>query len=833
LLSNAEIATLTGQAVIDALGYAPSKQQDIIDYAEPLNVPPIADDKVAVFNADGSKRYEDYGGGSSGGATPITKPFTYTGGLQEFTVDTPIIEPSYILVGNTSLQRTQYTWSGSKFTITDTLTNGAVIEIGYWDDTAIINSIAPDGLIESGNLEAVSGDKINNSLHEKAKLDVGVNKFDNTRFTPLSYTSINGTITSNSNYNVSHYIPILPNSNYKKQDGEYMHWYDENLNFISTITYGDLVITSPSTAVWCKVSVYIGKMDIFMFCLESEYPAEYKEYKTYLSKSNYPLELLKGIGNIKTPLEYEDELDSVDGTLLNGVLGINPSIEIPFTFRKPTVIEFDFNFSKDIHSGFGKEVFACISNEILYPAIPFFKFGVESIIPTKDIYTSTYNSRFFVSWNGNDFYSDDFDGINFTNHLNGVDSFSVRKTTPILADIDIEIEVTTTQVRIFDSGGNIGLWTFAMYPLLDDLLTQMQTDLGSVYEVVKYYTKGVNSNELAYFKAFLCKSQEGYTVETSTLNGTTIYDSYETFMPLIDTVKYHNIKIAITQREGVSIHVDLLIYINDLKVFSNYFFSGTLEDDDMNFYFNYAPDLVDTYFDGDIKNLKITRTEQIEKYRSLTIMSHNMIDGEEDNTTPIYTITSGRINRFITRAKINGWKFISIDKFSKMNLGEIPKEDKVIIWTTDDSKFDWDTVEGVRQVFRKQNITQTTALITQSFDFATNKNLVDKIYKYGNNICLHCHYHNRYEYLSYAQFINAFNTSLTLLRDNYLGTNVIIYSNSSNTKSQGIYYKNNGFILGFVTSGGIEEFGKDLFRIKRQNIDDAVDFSTIETLLNI
>jgi len=35
-----------------------------------------------------------------------------------------------------------------------------VIEIGYWDDTTFINSIAPDGLIESGNVQAVSGDNI-------------------------------------------------------------------------------------------------------------------------------------------------------------------------------------------------------------------------------------------------------------------------------------------------------------------------------------------------------------------------------------------------------------------------------------------------------------------------------------------------------------------------------------------------------------------------------------------------------------------------------------------------------------------------------------------------
>jgi len=158
------------------LGYTP----------EPLNVPPIADTKVKVYNLDGSVSYEDYGGGSSG-ATPVTKAFTYTGGAQEFIVDTPIIKPDYILVGNISLQLTQFTWSGSKFTITDTLTDGAVIEIGYWDDTTFINSIAPDGVIASGNVEAVSGGNIYKDLlliPKKSFLDL----------TPKNYSANSQTI---------------------------------------------------------------------------------------------------------------------------------------------------------------------------------------------------------------------------------------------------------------------------------------------------------------------------------------------------------------------------------------------------------------------------------------------------------------------------------------------------------------------------------------------------------------------------------------------------------------------------------------------------------------
>ena len=105
-------------------------QQDIIDYAEPLNVPPIADNKVTVHNADGSKRYEDYGVGGS--YIPLlSEPFTYTVGLQEFILPVPILEIYSVLVGISSLQRTQYNYTGSKVTITDTLTTGAVIEINY------------------------------------------------------------------------------------------------------------------------------------------------------------------------------------------------------------------------------------------------------------------------------------------------------------------------------------------------------------------------------------------------------------------------------------------------------------------------------------------------------------------------------------------------------------------------------------------------------------------------------------------------------------------------------------------------------------------------------
>jgi len=226
-----------------------------------------------VYNEDGSVSYEDYGGGG-GGATPVTKPFTYTGGLQEFTVDTPIIKPDYILVGNTSLQLTQFTWSGSTFTITDTLTNGAVIEIGYWDDTTFINSIAPDGVIESGNLEAVSGDKIYDFNQFSIKEAVNV--------TNGFYINTSGVLVAGSSWNYTNYIKINPSGNYflslVANLGVYaiLTYYDINKVRLSSVdatvsyTYTKEKLTTPPNAYFVRLSMNNSSLAAFDFKIDGQ-----------------------------------------------------------------------------------------------------------------------------------------------------------------------------------------------------------------------------------------------------------------------------------------------------------------------------------------------------------------------------------------------------------------------------------------------------------------------------------------------------------------------------------------------------------------------------------
>jgi len=72
-----------------------------------------------------------YRGATTTTQSLISEPFTYNTGAQTFTLANTIAQIYSVLVGNSSLQRTQYTYTGSTVTILDTLTNGAVIEINY------------------------------------------------------------------------------------------------------------------------------------------------------------------------------------------------------------------------------------------------------------------------------------------------------------------------------------------------------------------------------------------------------------------------------------------------------------------------------------------------------------------------------------------------------------------------------------------------------------------------------------------------------------------------------------------------------------------------------
>jgi len=110
------------------LGYTPANEAEVVK-------------SIAVngttYNRDANGSVDLGTISGSGGASLLSKSFTYTSGAQTFTADFDIVQVGNILVGGTPLQKTQYTVSGAVVTILDTLTSGAVIELNYWKANAV------------------------------------------------------------------------------------------------------------------------------------------------------------------------------------------------------------------------------------------------------------------------------------------------------------------------------------------------------------------------------------------------------------------------------------------------------------------------------------------------------------------------------------------------------------------------------------------------------------------------------------------------------------------------------------------------------------------------
>ncbi len=90
---------------------------------------------------------------------------------------------------------------------------------GYYRWTAGDNYILDDqianGLVESGNVDAVSGGAVFDVTDFKADLVIGRNKIDEDNATDGGFIqAVNGAIATNANYSYTDYIEILPNTQY-------------------------------------------------------------------------------------------------------------------------------------------------------------------------------------------------------------------------------------------------------------------------------------------------------------------------------------------------------------------------------------------------------------------------------------------------------------------------------------------------------------------------------------------------------------------------------------------------------------------------------------------
>lgn len=168
------------------------------------------------------------------------------------------------------------------------------------------------------------------SVQTSAHKMVGFNAFDKNAsdVTLGKYLDANGAEQSQSNSNITGYIPVIGGKTYYFANaangalGRYMFWYDSGKNIISggLIPYldGRNVQTAPANARYVRVSVRDELWDTYVVNLswDGERDGEYEPYQAW----NYPLDdslTLRGVPTLdaNNKLRYDGDTYESDGTV--------------------------------------------------------------------------------------------------------------------------------------------------------------------------------------------------------------------------------------------------------------------------------------------------------------------------------------------------------------------------------------------------------------------------------------------------------------------------------------------------------------------------------------
>ena len=134
-----------------------------------------------------------------------------------------------------------------------------------WTKNRVLLYIAVTGLIESGNLEAVSGDKVYTALSNKADLVVGKNKFDKSKATNGFFITSSNSINANASYGYSDYIPVVVGQEYKSSHNmRFTTYYDsDKVNVSGGANTFITSFTIPANVAFVRITYSVTDIDIF------------------------------------------------------------------------------------------------------------------------------------------------------------------------------------------------------------------------------------------------------------------------------------------------------------------------------------------------------------------------------------------------------------------------------------------------------------------------------------------------------------------------------------------------------------------------------------------
>jgi len=175
-----------------------------------------------------------------------------------------------------------------------------------WTKNRVLLYIAVTGLIESGNVEAVSGDKINTALSNKANLVVGKNMFDkSSAFEGFQVNPSTGILNEQALKVASEFIKVEPLTNYTTTATQTAFaFYDINKNVISGGAYNTKSFTTSASCEYVRIATNLSQKDLYQMELGSV-STFYEPYEKVIPSNELDLSLYVKTLEVKEGIKEE------------------------------------------------------------------------------------------------------------------------------------------------------------------------------------------------------------------------------------------------------------------------------------------------------------------------------------------------------------------------------------------------------------------------------------------------------------------------------------------------------------------------------------------------
>ena len=477
----------------------------------------------------------------------------------------------------------------------------------------------------------------------------------------------------------------------------------------------------------------------------------------------------------------DQDVINLGGTISGGSNFTTNVTTIPLYIDKNKgTLKFNIQFTEDFSSGLGyRELFSFINDK---GNKAYFYHG--NLKPKADeLWNQRQDALLYFRADTNGQYNRLFPQ---GSTVNVYDSYNINQGTLFAiryvgatAETDIDLRVTKddTVLKFHYGDGTVkATFTLASYATISELVDAIEVDAWAADNIEVLFKKGLSftTDTLSYINATKMIASKvrvvDYTTEatpdtppvdpSSYPDWETVYDAYPVYVEKNTIGK--NVEIIISWNSNV-----MECYLDGKRFQTVGVWDKFAQDYKTTLTLN-STSLPSTAI---IKSVEYTQKFTPPRKLFIPIEAHTLTHSYE-TATGSSVISLKRLADVAMLFKEKGWQCITTDevKHYKNNNLELPHNSWCLI--VDDYKKDWFTTKASRDMMTSLGIKVSFDVISDSVDFANDKELWKSINEFGWNVHTHCKYHTDTSYMRYEHLKLWFEGAIESFDANYLSNSI-------------------------------------------------------------